>query len=121
MRRNIKQRGEVAVFHRRVLQGFDAAKVPVYEWLPDAEPLGRCLVEPVTASNSNAEPTEVDSRQVVENLRLYFREPVTVTAADRVHVRGNLWEIEGAPAVWVNPAGDHVGTVVNVKRRIVLG
>jgi head-tail adaptor len=61
---------------------------------------------------------EQDNRNaVVKGYTLYVKPDLTVTAQNRVRVRGDVWAIDGDPADWRNPfTGWHPGIVLQVGR-----
>lgn len=77
----------------------------------DSDP--RAGVEPRPSTFENT-----DSRNAItDGYTLYLRPGVTVTALNRVRVRGEIWQVQGPPAVWRSPlTGWEPGVVVQVGR-----
>jgi len=81
------------------------------------------LVEVATVAGVGVEPrpsgesfTE-DRNAVTNGYTLYFPAGSTVLPTQRVRVRGSVWSVLGAPAVWRNPfTGWEPGSVVQVGR-----
>lgn len=64
-------------------------------------------VEPVSSSEDN------DGRQaVITGYRVYLDSAVDVLSGDRVVMRGDTYEVDGAPADWRSPRDSGVGGVV---------
>ncbi|NEG96011.1 hypothetical protein GFD17_04395 [Bifidobacterium sp. SMB2] len=73
------------------------------------------LAAPVSASES---PTE-SSQGVTVGYTVYVRsgEPTGILDTDVIGLRGLLLPVDGLPAVWENPRGEHVGDVITVGLR----
>ena len=72
-------------------------------------PIEFVAVEP----RPSTEPTEDARNAVMSGYTLYPPAGSDVTLADRVRVRGVVYEVEGDPADWVNPfTGDNPGMVI---------
>lgn len=63
------------------------------------------------------EPVEVGRASVVTNPKLYFLDADPgLSAADTVRVRGDVYRVQGRPAVWVSPfTGALEGAVVELE------
>lgn len=85
---------------------------PTADWdHPTAVPVTGVAVEPRPSS----EPVQDARNAVTSGFTLYFPPGTPVTAADRVQVRGQVYDVLGEPAVWVNPyTGWVAGTVAQV-------
>lgn len=86
----------------------------VEDWsAPTEVPVDGVGVEPRPSSESNQDARNT----VVSGFTLYMPAGVTVTAANRVRVRGEVFLVDGDPAVWRNPfTGWEPGVVVQTKR-----
>lgn len=63
------------------------------------------------------EPTQDARNAVVSGFTLYFPPDTQVSAANKVRVRGNVYDVIGDPADWRNPfTGWTPGIVVQVGR-----
>lgn len=70
------------------------------------------------ADGGSTEPLEVASDAVDSDFDLYFPADATVTAENRVVVRGLVCDVAGRPFLWRNPfTGWTPGLVVKVKIR----
>lgn len=69
------------------------------------------------APRAAAETSEPFGQQILDGLTLYRNEPFTALPTDLFQVRGEWWEVDGDPGLWVNPF-DTVprGVVVNLAR-----
>lgn len=66
---------------------------------------------------SSEERVEVGRLSVYVGLVLYGPADISVTAKDRVIVRGQTYEVDGEIAVYRNPfTGTSAGSVINLKR-----
>ena len=73
-----------------------------------------CAVAPATST----EPLEVGRAAVITGQAVYMPPGVDVRPSDRVEIRGVAWQVDGDPAVWVDPFnGRAKGVVVLVKRK----
>lgn len=65
----------------------------------------------------SSEPTQDARNSVVSGYTLYGDPGADITSADRVRVRGEVFEVEGDVAVWRNPFnGANPGVVIQTKR-----
>ena len=70
------------------------------------------------ASGGSLEPAEVARDEVDSDFDLFFPPTATVTAHDRVVVRGLVCDVVGRPFIWSNPfTGWTPGLVARVKIR----
>ena len=82
------------------------------------EPTTVAFVQGVGVEPRPAGESFVDSRNAVTSgFTLYMPPGTTVTPQQRVAVRGEVWPVQGEPAVWRNPfTGWAPGVVVQVGR-----
>lgn len=73
---------------------------------------GSAAVEPIASD----EPVQDGRQAVIVGYRLYFTEALSVDSSWRASVRGEVFNVDGKPAVWRNPWGALTGTVVQVGR-----
>ena len=103
--------GEPVTRLRHVQDGVDRYGNPVYVWAEVELPVGGAF-DP----GGSREPVEVGREPVITQPKLYFTEPVDLTAGDRVRVRGVEFDVLGTPAEWSSPwSGAVRGVVVEVK------
>lgn len=96
---------------------------PVAAWsLPSGQtawttaPTSVTVAAVAVADGGSIEPIEDARHSVVSDFDLMFPADVTVTAQNRVVVRGLTCEVSGRPFRWVNPfTGWTPGLVVRVK------
>lgn len=80
---------------------------------PTSVSVGGVAVEP----RPSGEPLQDARNQVVSGFTLYFPAQTTITARNRVTVRGATYKVVGDPAEWQSPfTGWEPGTVVQVER-----
>lgn len=91
--------GELVTILHRTEVGTDPYGQSVYGW---PEP-GTTVESLGVAPRGSQEPAEVGRQQVITGLTVYLPRGVQVTAYDRVIARGETWEVEGEPGLWVNP------------------
>ena len=71
-----------------------------------------CLFAPQSTSEDNDGRTAV-----LIGARLYLPTGTTITAADRVLIRGTVYELDGEPSVWQDPyGGDLEGIEAPVRK-----
>lgn len=81
---------------------------------PDELAIDYVAVEPRPSS----EPLEDARNAVVSGYTLYMEYGSDITSADRVRVRGVVYEVEGEVAPWRNPFTGHTpGLVVQAYRK----
>lgn len=80
---------------------------------PTSVDILQCGVEP----RPSGEPTQDARNAVTSGFTLYLPSGLGVTAGHRFQVRGEVYEVLGDPADWVNPfTGWEPGTIVQVER-----
>lgn len=104
--------GETVTRIRRQKVGEDRNNAPIWDDVESAIPGAG------PAPSSTDEPVVVDGRPSVADLSLYFYESFPdIVRDDRIRVRGQVYQVLGDPAEWVNPfTGWRAGTVVNLRR-----
>lgn len=76
-------------------------------------PIANVAVEP----RPSTEPVQDARNAVVSGFTLYMKTGTDLTPADRVRVRGVVYDIDGEVADWRNPyTGSRPGLVVQTKR-----
>lgn len=80
---------------------------------PPELPIPGCGIEPRPSS----EPTQDARNSVVSGYTVYADFDADVTPADRLRIRGVVYEIEGDIGEWANPfTGRQAGAVIQTKR-----
>lgn len=85
----------------------------VEDWSTPTRRTFDALVAPATAEDYATQAQAGTSW----DFRVYSTKPVTVTAVDRLLIRGLEYEVAGEPEVWRFMAGGNAGTVINARRR----
>lgn len=86
----------------------------VTDWSTPTERVERCAVAP----GGSSEPSEVARTAIDSDFDLIFGYDPSVTAADRIVVRGLTCEVDGHPFAFRSPfTGWEPGTLVRVKIR----
>jgi hypothetical protein len=74
-----------------------------------------CAVAP----RYSTEPTARGQQGVIVGLSVYAPAGSDILSTDLLTVRGNLYQVEGEPAEWINPyTGHNFGIEVAVKRAV---
>lgn len=104
--------GETVTVWARTQTGTDRYGKPVYGW-----PVGTEVAGAAIAPRSSEEPTEVGRQAVITGLTVYLPTGTTVTAYDRLTIRGAVYEVTGEPGDWRNPySGRRPGVELAVTR-----
>ena len=83
---------------------------------PDELAIDGCAVAP-----RDSPETPGDNRDgIIIGFTVYAPEGADVTATDRLRVRGDDYDVDGEPAVWVNP-WTSVEEGVEIRTRVVNG
>lgn len=102
--------GETVTVTPRTLDGVDRNNNQ--EWIDGAPfDVTGALFDP----GGSIEPFEIGRAPVITTAKLYFRSTPTITAHDKIAVRGDTYQVVGRPAVWVGLPGTSVGTVVDLE------
>lgn len=104
--------GEPVVFEARVVGAEDSHGNPIDSWAAPVTVQG-CAFDP----GASQEVFEPGRNPVTSSPRVFAPAGTVVTARSRVTVRGQLYLVDGDPAVWVNPyTGSAPGVSVTLER-----
>lgn len=62
------------------------------------------------------EPFYTGREKVITQPTLYAPYSLTVSAQDRIIIRGKTYEVAGDPAYWETPSGKEIGVTVPLKK-----
>lgn len=110
--------GETVYVLQRTQTGADRYGTPVYDWPEPGVELRGCGVAPLEIGGQDAaEPPDVARNAVVRQFTVYAPAGAPITAADRLKVRGEVYEVIGEPSDWRSPySRRRPGLVAKVRR-----
>ena len=104
----------VTVVHAEYVTDYYGNESEQLDWANAVE----TVLEPCgVAPRYSSEPVDPNRSPVIIGLTVFLPSGATVSARDRLRVRGDLWEVEGEPGTWISPfTGWYPGVEVALRR-----